>query len=98
MCTEGSLALLKLINSFIVYCTGSSLPYGLFFSCGKWGLLFVAVLRLLIVMASLVVEQGSRAQAQWLWRRGSDALWHVGSSQTRDGTHMSCIGRWILYH
>ena len=26
------------------------------------------------------------------------ALWHVGSSQTRNLTHVSCIGRWILYH
>ena len=24
--------------------------------------------------------------------------WHVGSSQIRDRTHMSWIGRWILYH
>ena len=31
-----------------------------FSSCGKWGLLFVAVRRLLIKVASLVVEQGSR--------------------------------------
>ena len=22
---------------------------------------------------------------------------HVGSSQIRNGTHVSCIGRWILY-
>ena len=29
-----------------------------FSSCGEWGLLFVAVHRLLIVVASLVVEHG----------------------------------------
>ena len=29
-----------------------------FSSCGEWGLLFVAVRRLLIVVASLVVEHG----------------------------------------
>ena len=28
---------------------------------------------------------------------GLSALWHVGSSQTRDATHVSCICRWILY-
>ena len=28
---------------------------------------------------------------------GLMAPWHVGSSQIRDGTHVSCIGRWILY-
>ena len=27
-------------------------------SCGKWGLLFIVVLRLLITMASLTVEHG----------------------------------------
>ena len=31
-----------------------------FSSCSEWGLLFVAVRGLLIVVASLVVEQGSR--------------------------------------
>ena len=29
---------------------------------------------------------------------GLVAPWHVGSSQTRDHTCVSCIGRWILYH
>ena len=29
---------------------------------------------------------------------GFVALQHVGSSQIRDQTHVSCIGRWIPYH
>ena len=29
---------------------------------------------------------------------GLVASQHVGSSQIRDQTHVSCIGRWILYH
>ena len=29
---------------------------------------------------------------------GSAAPWHLGSSQTRDWTRVSHIGRWILYH
>ena len=29
---------------------------------------------------------------------GHVALWYVGSSQTRDQTHVSCIGRQILNH
>ena len=41
---------------------------------------------------------GSRAQATQLWRTGLVAPQHVGSSWTRDWTHVSCIGRWILYH
>ena len=41
---------------------------------------------------------GTRAQAQ-LWRgMGLVALRHVESSQTRDWTCVSCIGRWSLYH
>ena len=41
---------------------------------------------------------GSRAQVQWFWPTGSVAPWLVGSSQTRDQTHVSCIGRRILNH
>ena len=33
-----------------------------------------------------------------MWRTGFVALCRVGSSQIRDWTHVSCIGRWILYH
>ena len=38
---------------------------------------------------------GSRAQAQWWWLPG--ALRHLESSQTRDRTRVSCIGRWVLH-
>ena len=41
---------------------------------------------------------GSGSQAQQLWRRGLVALWHVGSSQSRDRNHVPCIGRQILNH
>ena len=42
---------------------------------------------------------GSTAHGfQWLWRTGLAAPWRVGSSQTRDQTCVSCIGRWILQH
>ena len=37
-------------------CAGSSLLHGLFSSCDELGLLFLAVCRLLIAMASLFVE------------------------------------------
>ena len=39
-----------------------------------------------------------RAQAQQLWCMGLVALWHEGSSRTRDRTRVPCIGRWILNH
>ena len=42
------------------------------FSCGEWGLLFIVVCGLLIVVASLVAEH--RLQAC-----GLQQLWHVGS-------------------
>ena len=33
-----------------------------------------------------------------MWCMGLVAPWHVGSSQTRDHTHVPCIGRQILNH
>ena len=74
-------------------------------SCGEWGLLFVAVRGLLIGVASLVAEHGSRhmgfsscMRVQQLWLTGLVAPRHVGSSRTRARTHVPCIGRWILNH
>ena len=32
-----------------------------------------------------------------MWHTGLVAPWRVGSSQIRDRTDVSCIGRWILY-
>ena len=40
---------------------------------------------------------GSREQAEQ-WCTGFVTQWQVESSQTRDQTHISCIGRWILNH
>ena len=39
----------------------------------------------------------STAQAQQLWRRALVALQRVGSSWIRNRTHVSWIGRWLLY-
>lgn len=75
-------------------------------SCSEYGLLFVAVLRFLTVVASLVVKH--RALGAWRlpWSCGSQALehgftscgcmgsaapQHMGSSKTRDWT---CILHW----
>ena len=69
-----------------------------FSSCSEWGLLFFAVCRLLIAVASVLLwSTGSRARGlQYLWHMGLVALQHVASSQTRDQTCVSCIGRRIL--
>ena len=45
-------------NLSLLGCAGSLLLCGLFLSCSKWGLLFIAVLGFLIALASLVVEHG----------------------------------------
>ena len=42
--------------------------------------------------------QAPDAQAQQLWLTGPAAPWHVGSSQTRARTRVSCISRQILNH
>ena len=91
-----------------------------FSSCGKQGLIFVAVhshsfsltwllllwhldsgahrLQYCGLQAQELQPVGSRVWARQLWHVSSLAPCHVGSSQTRDETHVLCIGRWILNH
>ena len=82
-----------------------------FSSCGKRGLLFVAVrgfsLQWLLLLRSRGSRRagfstcGSRALQCRLSSCGTRALVaprHVGSSRTRDRTRVPCIGRWILNH
>ena len=70
-----------------------------FSSWGEWVLLFIAVRRLILTVASLVLEHGLQVQElQYLWPVGLVALLHVESSQTRDRTCVPCISRRILYH
>ena len=75
--------------------------------CGEWGLLFIAVRGLLIAVASPVAESlisrpvGFSSYNMWAQLLGCMGLvspWHVGSSQTSNQTHVSCIGRRILIH
>ena len=76
-----------------------------FSSCGKWGLLLVVVWELLIAVASLVAEAtlgptsfSSCCWAQYLWPIGLAAPKHPCPCWMRDGTHVPCIGWWILHH
>ena len=46
--------------------------------------------------AQQLQPSGCRVGAQWLCRTGSGAPRKVGSSRTRDPTHVPCIGRQIL--
>ena len=81
-----------------------------FSSCSEWGLSFIVLCRLLIVVASLGVEHRlqthglstwahrPQSQAQQLWPTNLVAQQHVESSRSRDQTHVPCIGRQILIH
>ena len=55
----------------------------------------LVVVRGLLLEVAPLVQHRSEGHS---WRTGLVALQHVGSSQTRDGTHVSFFGRQILYH
>ena len=63
-----------LVYSFIYGCAGSSLLHRFFSSCGEPGLLFIAVHRLLIAVASLVEHRLSTGCRAW----GLQKLWLPG--------------------
>ena len=47
----------------------------------------------------LLWSTGFRVCGLWyLWLMGLVVMWHVGSSQTSDQTHVLCLGRQILNH
>ena len=69
-----------------------------FCGCGKWGLLFVVMLGLLAVMASLLQSTSSRRADSEVAALRRSCLRHVESFQTRDQTHVLCSGRQIPIH
>ena len=60
-----------------------------FSSCGKWGLLFIAVRGLLTAVASLVAERGLQAH-------GLQQLWHAGSVVVAHG--LQSTGSVVVVH
>ena len=91
-------------------------------SCSQWGLLFIMMLGLLIVVVSFAEEHRLQASgvaayglssfgflalehrliscgtwAQQLWYTGLVVPWHMEPSQTRDRTHVLCIGKRTLF-
>ena len=74
--------LFKKFYLFIFGCAGSLLLLRFFSSCGQQGLLFVAVLRLVIVVASLVEKRPWGSRALVVVRVGSAVvvprLWSTG--------------------
>ena len=94
----GSLSLhrLSLVSGsfFASQCTGFSLQWLLLCSLGSRA----QGLQWLQHMGSVVAFRRLQSTDQLLWLTGLAALQHVGSSRTRDQTHVSCIGRQILNH
>ena len=86
-------------------CAGSSLLCGPFSSCSKSGLLSSCVVRVSHhsgfsrCRTQALGYVGFSSWGAWALEHGNlDALRHMGFSQIRDQTHVSCIGRQILYH
>ena len=67
------------------------------FSRGEWGPFFLVVLGLLIAAASCC---GAEALGRWsvIVASGLVVPRYMGSSLTRDQTHVPCIGKQILTH
>ena len=57
-----------------------------FYSCSKWGLLFVAMLRLLIAVASLVASAGCMHAGSVVAAHGLNCLVHSMWTLFRPGT------------
>ena len=97
--------LLFFIILFIFGSTGSLLLHASFFELQRaeaapwlWGEGF-SVQRLLVLWSTgsrCTGFSSRRVQAHRLQHMGVVALWHVGSSWTRDQSLVPCIGRWIL--
>ena len=84
------------IYVFVFGCAGSLLLPGLFSTCGDWWLHSSCGAQ--ASHRSGFFCCGALACGLRISRcRDSVALPHVGSSRTRDRTHVSCTGRWIPY-
>lgn len=67
-----------------------------FSNCRARGLVSAAACRRLTEVASLVADHGLQSVGSAVVAHRLVAPRHVGSSRIRDGTHVPCIGRWIL--
>ena len=92
--------LFLLINLFISGCVGSSLPCAGCSSlwCPGFSLRWLLLLQSTGSRCVGFSSCGSRAVECRLSSCGTRAWRHVGSSQTRAGTRVPCIGRQILNH
>ena len=110
--SEGSTSLAENLLCFIQLffgCAASSLPQGLFSSCGEWRRLFVVLNRLLIAVASPVTGHGlwgpraSGVAAPGCWNTGSIVVAHgLGCAKAcgiflDQGSNL-CLLHWLPSH
>ena len=72
-----------------------------YFTCGKWELCAGVPLCGGVSQNIDSRNAGFSTCSMWVQKLGCRGLvtpWHVESLQTRDWTHVPCIGRWILNH
>ena len=89
---------------FLIIFAALGLHYAVFSLIVASGSCSLVMCRFLTVVAALVAEHqlqqfwlpGSKTQAQQLWLMGLTVLRHVGSSRTKDQTHVPCTGRQTL--
>ena len=86
------------IYLFIFGCTGSLLLLRLLWLQPAGATLLCGMQALHCYAFSCCGAQALDCWLSSLWYTGLVVLHHVGSSQIRDWTHVSCIGRWILCH
>jgi len=83
---------------FIFGCVGSSCWAGFSLVAPIGGCSLAVLCGLLTSVASVVAEHGPLVHRLQQWLTGLVALWHVGSSQTRNRTGVFCISWEILYY
>ena len=49
-------------------------------------------------LVSVLVAHGLCSGGTWALDHKAQGSWHMGSSQVRDQTCVSCIGRWPIHH
>ena len=88
----------NLKNFFIFDCAGSFLLHRLFSSCSEWGLVFIALLRLLIAVASFVANWGHRASVVVASRLKSCGSWALAQRLSSCGQWAQLLrGIWNLF-